>query len=97
MGYCIFYDDADYCSDGEISPCAAVNDPVYVTLTGGSVWNVTGASYLDRLTVEADSTINGIVNVDNEPVDVTVGGTLEGNIAVVVRPNEYGISTMPLN
>ena len=95
VGYCIFYNDAQYCSDGEIETCAAINDPVYVTLTGGSTWNVTGASFLESLTVEAGSTINGIVYVNDVETDVSAGGTWEGDI-VVVRPDEYEIMLLPM-
>lgn len=83
VGYCIFYTDAQYCSDGVITPCAAVNDPVYVTLSGGSVWNVTGESYLARLTVEEGCAINGSVTVDGETVDVSAGGEWEGDIRIL--------------
>ena len=57
----------------------AVNNPVYLTLTDGSVWNVTSTSYLTRLTVDA-SEINGVVTVDGVVVDTSAGGTWEGDI-----------------
>ena len=82
VGYAIFYNDAQYYSQGTITPGEAVNDPVYVTLTDGSVWNVTGESYLARLTVEAGSTVNGTVTVDGTPVDASAGGSWTGNIVV---------------
>ncbi len=61
---------------------ATVNDPVYLTLENGSVWNVTGVSYLTELTVDETSTVAGIVLVDGEAVDVTGGGTWAGEIIV---------------
>ena len=65
----------------------AVNNPVYLTLQNGAVWNVTGVSYLAKLTVD-DAVINGIVTVDGAEVDVTSGGTWEGEI--VVTPADGG-------
>ncbi|MCD7845875.1 MAG: hypothetical protein LUG57_08520 [Oscillospiraceae bacterium] len=86
VGYCIFYNDAQYCANGTITPCSTINNPVYVSLTDGSVWTVTGESYLAQLTVEAGSAVSGIVTVDGEEVDVSAGGTWEGDI--VVAPAE---------
>jgi len=83
VGYCIFYNDAQYCANGTITPCSAINDPVYVSLTNGSVWTVTGESYLAKITVEAGSAVNGMVTVDGEEVDVSAGGVWEGDIIVV--------------
>ena len=82
VGYAIFYNDAQYYSQGTITPGEAVNDPVYVTLTNGSVWNVTGESYLARLDVAPGSAVNGTVTVDGMPVDVASGGSWTGNIVV---------------
>ncbi|MCD8008163.1 MAG: hypothetical protein LUF68_04420, partial [Clostridiales bacterium] len=83
VGYCIFYNDAQYCANGTITPCSAINDPVYVSLTNGSVWTVTGESYLAKITVEAGSAVNGMVTVDGEEVDVSAGGVWEVDIIVV--------------
>ena len=58
-----------------------VNNPVYLTLENGAVWNVTGTSYLARLTVDS-AALNGVVTVDGEAVDVSAGGTWEGEIIV---------------
>ena len=66
----------------EITPCAAVNNGVIVSLTGNSVWNVTGDSYLTSLTVEAGSVVNGTVTVNGETVDVSAGGSWSGDILV---------------
>ncbi|MCD8116168.1 MAG: hypothetical protein LUE21_03465 [Oscillospiraceae bacterium] len=62
---------------------AAINNPVYLTLENGAEWVVTGVSYLSQLTVDETSTIIGIVTVDGEEVDTTVGGVWEGEIVVV--------------
>ena len=58
-----------------------INDPVYLTLENGAVWNVTGTSYLKRLTVTR-AAVNGTVTVDGVPVDTSLGGTWEGEIVV---------------
>ena len=55
---------------------------VSLTLCGGSVWNVTGESSLDALTVEAGCEIIGVVTVDGETVDVSAGGSWTGDIVV---------------
>lgn len=55
-----------------------VNNGVIVTLSAGSVWTVTGTSYLSSLTVSADSSV---VTVDGGTPKVTVNGT-----AVTVSP-----------
>ncbi len=64
---------------------AAVNNPVYLTLTNGTVWNVTGTSFLTKLTVTG-AVVNGNVTVDGEPIDISSGGSWEGDI--VVTPAE---------
>ena len=48
-----------------------------------SVWYVTGESNLDVINTEAGAKILGVVLVDGEEVDVTVGGTWEGEIVVL--------------
>ena len=55
-----------------------------LTMDKTSVWNVTGESQLTRLTVEAGGVIHGTVSVNGETVDITSGGTWEGEI--LVRP-----------
>ncbi len=65
VGYAIFYTDAQYCSDGEITVGETINNPVNVTLANGSVWNVTGTSYVAELNVDDTSSVNGeITEVD---------------------------------
>mgnify|MGYP007069901931 CR=1 FL=1 len=54
-----------------------------VSLANGSVWNVTGESYLTSLTVDAGSVVNGVVTVDGAAVDVSGGGSWQGSILVV--------------
>jgi hypothetical protein len=61
----------------------AVNNPVYLTLGEGAVWNVTGTSYLSELTVDAGAVINGTVTVDGVAVDAAAGGSWSGDIVVV--------------
>ena len=58
-----------------------VNNPVCLTLTNGAVWNVTGTSYLSKLTVD-DASVNGVVTVDGAEVDISAGGSWEGEITV---------------
>ena len=55
---------------------------VYLNMNSGSVWNVTETSNLRSLTVEAGATINGIVTVDGTEIDISAGGTWEGEIVV---------------
>ena len=55
---------------------------VYLTMDAGSVWNVTGLSNLRGLTVEAGAVIDGVVTVDGTAVDVSFGGSWEGDIVV---------------
>ena len=52
----------------------------------GSVWNVTGESRIDALTVEAGGVVNGTVTVGGAAVDVTAGGSWTGDI--VIAPAE---------
>ena len=60
----------------------AVNNPVELTLANGAVWNVTGTSYLAKLDLDRTCTVNGIVTVDGADVDVSAGGSWEGEILV---------------
>ncbi len=54
----------------------------YVTLCAGTTWTVVDQSNITGLTVEAGATLNGIVTVDGVVVDVTAGGTWEGDIII---------------
>ena len=67
------------------TPAETVNNPIYLTLTNGAVWNVTGTSYLSKLTVD-NASVNGVVNVDGQETDISAGGSWEGTI--VVTPAE---------
>ena len=53
-----------------------------LNMTNGSVWNVTGASRLTKLTVEAGSVLRGAVAVNGAAVDTSAGGSWEGDISV---------------
>lgn len=74
---------------GRVKNTAAptVNDPVYLTLKNGAVWNVTGTSYLARLTVDGGE-VRGVVTVDGGEVDVSAGGSWEGEIVVAPAGGE---------
>ena len=54
----------------------------YLTLDAASVWNVTGASNLNGLTTEPGAVVNGNVTVNGMAVDVSAGGSWQGNISV---------------
>ena len=47
-----------------------------------SVWNVTGESKLDTLTVAAGGVVNGVVTVNGSEVDVSKGGAWTGDIVI---------------
>ena len=55
-----------------------------VTLTGNAVWNVTGESLIQELTVGEGCAVNGDVYVDGEKVEVEAGKTYTGTIVVTV-------------
>ncbi|MDD6023458.1 MAG: hypothetical protein PUC06_04340, partial [Oscillospiraceae bacterium] len=61
-----------------VSP--AVNNPVSLTLEDGSVWTVTGTSYLSALTIGEGCTVNGTITVDGQTVSAP--GSYTGNIVV---------------
>lgn len=69
---------------------ATVNNPVNLTLAG-STWTVTGTSYLNSLTMDAGSSINGIITVDGSEmasdavVAATRNGTVTGNIVITKK------------
>ena len=80
----LYISEEDYRMFGVLvnTPCPAVNNGVIVSLANGSVWNVTGVSYLTSLTVDGSSVVNGIVTVDGAAVDATAGGSWTGDIVV---------------
>ena len=59
-----------------------------MTVGAGSVWNVTGESAIDLLTVEAGGIVNGTVTVDGEAVDTAEGGHWEGDIVITPTAQE---------
>ena len=83
----LYINEEDYKLFGvlEHTVCPAVNNGVIVNLAGGSVWNVTGDSWLTSLTVEAGSVVNGIVSVNGAVVDVSAGGSWTGEILVTAK------------
>ena len=66
-------DDTYYDGAGSVST---------MSVGAGSVWNVTGASTLNELTVEPGGAVNGRVSVNGTPTDVSVGGSWSGSILV---------------
>jgi hypothetical protein len=61
VGYCIFYPDAGYLNEVNITAKQAINNPVYVELKNGSVWSVAEASYLAGYAMDETSKINGVI------------------------------------
>gem|GEM_PF-6511452 len=61
IGYCIFYDDAGYLNEVDITAKQAINNPVYIELKNGSVWDVADVSYFAGYTVDGTSKINGVI------------------------------------
>ena len=53
-----------------------------VTLTSGSTWNVVSDSYVDTLTVDSSSKINGYATMDGKLISLVAGKTYSGNIIV---------------
>ena len=62
-----------------------------LTLTG-SDWTVTRDSYLTKLTLDEASTIEGVITVDGEPVELA-SGTYEGEIIVAPLPDDGAVTT----
>ena len=54
----------------------------HLSLDADSVWNVTGESNIDELSVDAGGVINGIVTVDGVETDVSAGGHWTGDIVI---------------
>jgi len=80
--------NATYLGDLINIPSPAVNNGVIVTLAGGSVWTVTGTSYLTSLTVEDGSSIaapeGGKVEmrVNGKKTEIKAGKTYTGDIVI---------------
>ncbi len=83
----MYVNEQDYKLFGVLihTPCPAVNNGVIVSLTNGSVWNVTGDSYLTSLTTDTTAVINGTVTVGGEVVATPIGGTWEGDLVVTAK------------
>jgi len=63
-----------------------------LTLTG-SDWTVTRDSYLTKLTLDDASSIEGVMTVDGEPVEIAPG-TYEGEIIVSPLPDDGVVTTV---
>lgn len=63
-----------------------------LSVGSGSVWNVTGASDMDSLTVEPGGTINGTVYVNGVITDISAGGSWTGDIVVTPASASGGAS-----
>jgi len=61
VGYCIFYNDARFLNEVNVTAKQAVNNPVYIELKNGSVWNVADVSYIAGYSADATSKINGVI------------------------------------
>ncbi len=66
-----------------------INNGVNVTLTGGSVWTVTGTSYLSCLVVESGSQVIGSMTVDGVETPIQPG-TYTGSITLVPLASASG-------
>jgi hypothetical protein len=72
----------------KVTPSGAGSNGILVTLKNGSVWNVTGTSYISSLTVDAASSVvlsDGMtitVNGKATSLDELKGGTVTGDIVV---------------
>ncbi|MEV7392298.1 hypothetical protein [Streptomyces sp. NPDC091215] len=70
------------------TPQAAVNNGVIVKLGAGSVWTVTGTSYLTKLVVDADATVQAptgrtlTLTVDGTATALTPGTTYTGALTL---------------
>ena len=64
----------------------------FLTMDADSVWNVTAESQLVSLETAPGAVINGIVTVDGETIDPSLGGSWQGEIVVV--PSEPSASAL---
>lgn len=80
-GYAVYYTDAQYISKVRVTPSETVNNPVSVTLRGGSAWNVQRTCHLKSLTIEAGSRVNGHLSVDGQAQPLEPG-TYTGRLIV---------------
>ena len=81
----LYINEEDYKLFGvlENTPGPPVNNGVIVSLANGSVWKVTGESYLTSLSVDEGSIVNGTVTVNGAAVDSSAGGSWTGDIVVL--------------
>ena len=63
------------------TPAPTVNNGVILSLANGSVWTVTGTSYITSLTIDETSSVVGKATVDGKAVELTAG-TYTGKIVV---------------
>ena len=63
---------------------------VSLTMDAASVWHVTDASNLRALTAASGAVVDGFVTVDGEIVDVSAGGSWEGDIVVTPAGEALG-------
>ena len=78
-------DAAEYEQLGRVTNAvqAAINNGVIVTVGSGSVWNVTGTSYLTSLTVAEGGVVSaGVLTVDGTATQITSGTTYTGAIVL---------------
>ena len=85
-GYAIFYTDAQYLGQTIETAAPTLNNPVVLNLTNGSVWTVTGVSYLASLTIDDTSAVEGAVMTVNGEQTELLPGTYEGEI--ILTPAE---------
>jgi hypothetical protein len=81
--------DATYLGDLINTPAPAVNNGMLVTLTGGTVWTVTGTSYLTGLTIDdaqivAPEGATVEMTVNGEKTEIKNGNTYSGDIVLTL-------------
>lgn len=83
----LYVDEKDYKLFGvlEHTPCPAVNNGVIVSLTNGSVWTVTGDSFLTSLTLDESSSVVGASMTVNGVDTPIKAGSYTGEIVLTVR------------
>jgi hypothetical protein len=81
--------NATYLGDLINTPAPAVNNGMIVTLKGGTVWTVTGTSYLTGLTFDDGSIVapdgsKVVMTVNGAKTEIEAGKTYTGNIVLAV-------------
>jgi hypothetical protein len=81
--------NATYLGDLVNTPAPAVNNGVLVTLTNGTVWTVSGTSYLTSLTVDNGSIMapegnKVMMTVNGAKAEIKAGQTYTGNIVLTL-------------